>query len=466
MYREKLNSVKALQTSPASRLLAYWIMGIMAVSFLVLFLPWQQNIQGSGLVTAFTPADRPQTVETAIAGRIKEWRVREGVYVAKGDTLVVLTEVKDKFFDPEMLTRIEEQLTAKVGGMEAKEAKMAALDNQIEALKAGLALKLEQTDNKVVQKRLKVQSDSMALEAAKVDAKIYQRQFEAAQNMFNSGLIALVKLEESRSKQQKAQSTLIEYQNKLDAAKNDLEITILDLRTLRAEASEKIAKAYSDRNATLSDLQDSRSDYSKGRNDYANMQIRSQQYFVLAPQDGYVVKALQSGIGETVKEGEALLTIMPYDPEKAIEIYVKAMDVPLLDTGRHVRLQFDGWPALQISGLSELVAVGTFGGKVRVIDYVSSKPGKYRVLVTPDKREGDKDWPSSLRLGSAAYGWVMLEKVPIWYEIWRQLNGFPPQFYEEQPYEKDGGDKDKKGKEEPKKEEEEKDPKKKPKPKA
>jgi hypothetical protein len=135
-----------------------------------------------------------------------------------------------------------------------------------------------------------------------------------------------------------------------------------------------------------------------------------------------VVKALKAGIGETIKEQEAVVTVMPANPSVAVELYVKPMDVPLLAIGREVRLEFDGWPALQFSGWPN-VAVGTFGGTISVIDAVDSKAGKYRLLVSP--RAGDSLWPVQLRQGSSVYGWAMLDDVPIWYEIWRQLNGFP-----------------------------------------
>jgi hypothetical protein len=93
-----------------------------------------------------------------------------------------------------------------------------------------------------------------------------------------------------------------------------------------------------------------------------------------------------------------------------------------------VRIEFDGFPALQFSGWPS-VSVGSFGGEVEVIDYVNSKPGEFRILVIPDKE--DEKWPKQIRNGSGTQGWVMLDDVPVWYEIWRQLNGFPPSLYEE-----------------------------------
>ncbi len=158
------------------------------------------------------------------------------------------------------------------------------------------------------------------------------------------------------------------------------------------------------------------------------MEIRNERYQILAPQSGFIVKTLQAGIGETVKEGDPVCTIMPDEADLAVELYVKAMDVPLVEKGRNVRIQFDGWPALQFSGWPS-VSVGTFGGTVKVIDYVNSKPGEFRLLVQPDG--SNEKWPKQLRVGSGIKAWVMLNDVPVWYELWRQLNGFPPSLYEE-----------------------------------
>jgi hypothetical protein len=100
----------------------------------------------------------------------------------------------------------------------------------------------------------------------------------------------------------------------------------------------------------------------------------------------------------------------------------------LISKGRKVRIEFDGFPALQFSGWPS-VSVGSFGGTVEVIDFVNTKPGEFRILVIPDPT--DDKWPKQIRNGSGIQGWVMLDDVPVWYEIWRQLNGFPPSLYEE-----------------------------------
>jgi len=167
--------------------------------------------------------------------------------------------------------------------------------------------------------------------------------------------------------------------------------------------------------------------------------MRRDQYALTARQAGYIVRALKVGIGETVKEGEAIAMIQPKNPDLAVEMYVRAMDVPLLSSERKVRIQFDGWPALQFSGWPS-VSVGTFGGRVKVIDRVNAENGQFRILVVPDP--DDEPWPYQLRIGSGVKGWVMLDNVRVWYEIWRQFNGFPPSLYEE-PLEKTTNDKQK-----------------------
>jgi hypothetical protein len=138
--------------------------------------------------------------------------------------------------------------------------------------------------------------------------------------------------------------------------------------------------------------------------------------------------------GQYVKEGEDLCTIVPDSTDRVVELSLDGLDAPLVlayaeRTGRmpHVRLQFEGWPAVQFSGWPEL-AIGTFGGRIRQIDQASLGGGKFRVLVEPEERLTGDVWPDQqfLRQGNLAIGWVFLNRVPLGYEIWRRLNGFPP----------------------------------------
>lgn len=397
---ERLYSLRAIRPPKSSRLLARWLLGISILFIIVLFLPWQQNIRGTGRVTALNPTNRPQTVEAVIAGRIQQWHVSEGEYVEKGDTIITISEVREKYFDPQLLTRLQEQLTAKENSIVSKGDKIKALERQIRALREGMIIKVQQA--------------KMKMEAERVRFMNAENQFERNKKLFEAGNIPLTKFQEIEYKYQGSQADYINSQTEL----NGVEADFLD----------KISKAESDINNTQAELFEAEADVAKLRNEFTNMQIRSQQYQVLAPQSGIIVKALKSGLGETVMEGDAVCTIMPEASDLAVEMYIAAMNVPLIRKGSHVRLEFDGWPALQVSGWPS-VSVGTFGGVVEVVDYVNTRPGEFRILVKPDQK--DEAWPRQLRVGSGIKGWAMLQDVPIWYEIWRQLNGFPPSLYEE-----------------------------------
>src|SRR5690606_12471964 len=294
----------------------------------------------------------------------------------------------------------QEQINAKEQSLIAKEQKAAALLRQINALR-------EAMQNKISQAKAK-------LEAEEVRFKNAENQFQRNTKLFEAGNIPLTKYQENEYKYQGAQA--------------DFTNAKIEHDRVEAEYLDKISKAESDRSNTQAEIFDNAADLAKLRNEFANMRIRNEQYQIIAPQDGVVVRAMLAGIGETIKEGEAVCMIMPLTEEDlAVELYVKAMDVPLITRGRKVRIEFDGWPALQFSGWPS-VSVGTFGGEVKVIDYVNSKPGEFRLLVVPDR--SDDQWPSQLRVGSGIKAWVMLDDVPVWYEIWRQLNGFPPSLYE------------------------------------
>lgn len=398
--QDKLYALRALKRPHAGKLLAKWLLGVICIFILILFVPWQQNIRGSGKVTALNPMNRPQKIQSVIAGQVQKWHVREGQYVQKGDTIMTISEVKEKYFDPKLLMRLQEQINAKEGSIVSKEEKAQALKRQINALKSAMQNKIDQSEAK--------------LEAERVRFQNAENQFQRNKKLFEAGNIPLTKFQDIEYKYQGSRADYLNAQIELDR--------------VEAEYLDKISKAESDFSNTQAELFEAQGDVAKLRNEFANMRIRSNQYQILAPQDGFVVKATVAGLGETVKEGEPVCTIMPESTDLAVELYVKAMDVPLLSRGRDVRIEFDGWPALQFSGWPS-VSVGTFGGKVEVIDYVNSHPGEFRVLVIPDSSE--QKWPKQLRVGSGIKGWVMLDDVPVWYEMWRQLNGFPPSLYEE-----------------------------------
>lgn len=421
--KSKLYSIKLVSTPRTGKLITYWLIGILMLMIIILFVPWQQNVSGKGQLTALSPQERPQTIQSPIAGRIENWHVQEGQFVKKGDTILVITEIKEKFLDPDLLPRLREQVGAKEGVIQSTIQKAEALDNQIQALDRSLILKLQQAENKVIQSKLKVKSDSIDLVAETVNYAIADTQLTLGNKLINKGLITLIEYQKRQEKFQSASAKLISQENKLLDAKNSLLNAQIELNSIRADYQEKVAKANSDRSATLAYVAEAEGDLAKLENEYSSMLVRNTFYTIKAPQDGFVVRAVRVGIGENIKEGEPIITIMPSNPKMAVEMYVKAMDTPLLKKGQKVRIQFDGWPAIVFAGWPN-VSVGTFGGLIQVVDFVESQNGSFRVLIVPDPE--DDPWPVQLRMGSGAFGWAMLDNVPIWFEIWRQLNGFPP----------------------------------------
>lgn len=392
-----------------------------------MFLPWTQNIRALGYLTTLKPSHRPQTIQSPIPGRIEKWYVQEGDFVKKGDTILFISEIKNEYFDPNLVQRTGQQIKSKSMAVSSYGEKVKALNNQIGAVSQERILKLKQAENKLIQSRLKVKSDSIDLEAAKTNISIAQRQFDRIVQLEKEGLKAVTDVEEKRLKLQETQAKLISQENKLLAAINEVLNSEVEINRVRAEYTDKLSKAQSDMYTAQSNQYDSEAQVSKLESDFTNYEMRSDMYYIRAPQAGYINKAIQGGIGETFKEGDRLVGIMPSEYELAVETFVEPIDLPLVHVGEEFRIQFDGWPAIVFSGWPNL-SYGTYGGKVVAIETFISDNGKYRVLLAPDPN--DHPWPKDIRVGSGANTLALLEDVPIWFELWRQLNGFPPNYYQ------------------------------------
>lgn len=403
------------------------LLGFAIFCFIAMFFPWTQNISGKGNVTTLKPGQRPQSIQSPIPGRIEKWHVNEGDFVMKGDTILEISEVKSEYFDPNLVERTGDQIKAKSSSVVSYNEKIKALQRQIMALQTERKLKLEQTRNKLKQAHLKVKSDSIDLEAAKTNISIAELQYNRTVTLQQEGLKATRDVEDKRLKFQEAQAKYISQENKYLASQNELINAEMEISSTNASYADKIAKAQSDLYTAQSAQFDTEAQVSKLENEFSNYEIRDKLRHVVAPQSGYINKALVGGIGETFKEGDRLVSIMPSEYDLAVETFVEPLDLPLLHVGEKVRIQFDGWPAIVFSGWPN-VSYGTYGGEVVAIENFISPNGKYRVLIAPDKH--DHEWPQAIRVGSGAYTMALLNDVPIWFELWRKLNGFPPNYYQ------------------------------------
>lgn len=396
------------------------------ILIIILFLPWTQIVSGNGQVTTLTPDQRPQTIQSPIPGRIEKWYVKEGEFVNKGDTILHISEIKNEYFDPQLVERTGQQIQAKSMSVRSYEEKVKALNNQIEALETERRLKLNMASNKLIQARLKVQSDSIDFEAAKTNIEIAKRRYDRIESLEGEGLYSLRDLEENKLKLQETEAKLISQENKLLSSINEVINAEIEINRVQAEYTDKISKAQSDLYTAQSGQFDTSAQVTKLENERTNYEMRNDMYFIRAPQSGIINKAIRGGIGETFKEGERLVGIMPDGYDMAVETFVEPIDLPLMYIGAKVRIQFDGWPAIVFSGWPN-VSYGTYGGKIVAIENFISDNGKYRVLISPDPEA--ETWPSDVRVGSGAFTMALLEDVPIWFELWRKLNGFPPNYY-------------------------------------
>lgn len=394
----------------------YWFYGVLISIVLTLMLPWTQNIRSKGYVTTLKQEQRPQELNSVIAGRIVKWYVNEGDNVNPGDTIVQLAEIKDNYLDPELLQRTQEQIVAKKSGIDFYDTKVIATNAQLNALTQAMNLKLKQLSMKII-------GDSMEAVAASNDLKIAEAQFKRQQVMRDSGLASLVQLEQRNQY----------YQSAL-AKKASADIKFMNARTelyqVRQEYAEKMFKAQGEKATAQSEIAAGQAELSKLSNQYANYKIRNGLYFLIAPQSGQVVKASKSGINEILKEGEKIAEIVPDKIDYAVELYVRPVDLPLLSKGQQVRFMFDGFPAIVFSGWPAK-SYGTFSGKIVAVENSVSSNGKFRVLVGEDSTI--KKWPRTLKMGAGAQGIALLKDVPIWYELWRNINGFPPDYYKANP---------------------------------
>ena len=410
-----------------------WLWGMLILIVPIMFLPWTQNIRAKGTVTTLRQEERPQELNTIIPGRIIKWHVKEGDFVKEGDTILQLGEVKVDYFDPQLLPRTQQQIDAKQQSIEGYINKANTTLIQARALEKGRELKLQSLENKIAQQKLKVQTDEADLLALNNELNVYKRQIDAAKIMLDSGAISLSEFEKRKVNYQNGLAKTNSTNNRLLQNSQELINLRIEQNSAIQDYTDKIAKTQGERFSSLSNAASTEADVLKLQNQYSNYDARNKLYYITAPQSGQITKAKKAGIGEMLKEGDMMVEIVPDSIQYAVEMYIEPMDLPLISLGQKVRFIFDGFPVIVFSGWPKN-SYGTFGGKVAAIETSVSYNGKFRVLVIENPQ--DKQWPEQLRMGGGANGIALLKNVRIYYELWRNINGFPPEYYQTEKNEK------------------------------
>jgi multidrug resistance efflux pump len=442
-----LPSLRLARSSRLARRFGRVLAVLLGVAIIAtLFAPWQQSVTGSGNVIAYAPLERQMVVESPIKGRILDWGVGivENAHVKKGQRIL---EVQD--IDPDYLLRLQEQeesgqrqlaaaqesLAAGLRHVEAAQASIVPYEAQLRAYRTVQTEVVAAADQYVKSAEQKVEAETRALEEAEAGFSQAQADYLRQKNLFEKQFASEQKFQQAEQKYLEAKAKVGKAQAYVAASKNELEAKRREREAKERKAQAEIEYAQTSLNKALADVAKSQGDVAKAKSEVtkaeqslAKLQTavsRQQRQVVTAPRDGFILKLLANQGGEMVKEGDPLCIIVPDTADRAVQVWLDGNDAPLVEPGRHVRLQFEGWPAVQFAGWPS-VAVGTFGGEVLSVDSTDNGKGKFRVLVGPTA--DDAAWPSDryLKQGVRANGWVLLDEVGLGYELWRRLNGFPP----------------------------------------
>lgn len=442
-----LPSLRLARSSRLARRAGKILLVLLILGFgLVMIAPWQQSVSGSGSVIAFAPRERQQTIEVAIKGRILRWgeNVFENAHVSEGDLIAEIQDV-----DPMLMTRLEDQLTASNSQVSAMEKIVAANRRNLEAahtivlsfesqLRAYESVKdqiLASADAAIAGAKNKIEAEQQQLEENRAALTQAEADYERQKQLFEEKIVSEGKFQLAERKYLEATAKVAKADAYVESARNDLEGKQRDRDAKEQKAlvdiqyaTASLRKATGDVAKADSDIAKAQSELNKSQKDLLEMQTkvsRQQSQVIIAPFDGFLTKITPNQGSQILKEGDTLCVIVPDTADRAVQVWLDGNDAPLVSTGRHVRLQFEGWPAVQFAGWPS-VAVGTFGGTIVSVDATDDGKGKFRALVRPD---GNSDpWPDDryLRQGVRTNAWVLLERVPLWYELWRNLNGFPP----------------------------------------
>ena len=406
-----------VQAPRVVRVLARLLVMLLLVTAVALTLtPWQQNIAGSGRVVAFNPEERLQRIEAPVDGRIVQWHVVEGSQVRRGDPIVDLSDN-----DPSIIERLQQERDAVVRTIDESESRARSLDDRIIGLIETLKSSVTAAELREQMARDRVTAAEQGLTAARAakvtaDLNIERQRALMAKGLTSTRNVELAELESATRNAEVDRATAT-----LNAARAEAASLSAELVRTRADATARIDEARAS-------LASANSDVAKARAELAKLEVRisrQETQRVVAPIDGTVMRVVARQSGELLKAGAVLAQLVPASSRDVVELWIDGNDMPMVLPGHPVRLQFEGWPALQFSGWPS-IAVGTFGGRVILVDPAESGLGQFRVLVEPDPE--DDPWPSQrfLRQGVQANGWVLLNIVPLGYELWRQFNGFPP----------------------------------------
>lgn len=412
-----LEAIKLAATVPLAGRIARNLIKLFLILFIFLAItPWQQNVRGVGRVVAYTPYERQQFIGAPVDGRIAEWRVIEGTQVKKGD---ILAQMLDN--DPLLIQRLQNERHTIQTRQDAVNARVATFQTQLKMAEQARPQALNAAKSRVDMAHERYKAAVHNLTAAEAAQKTSGLNLTRQDQLFRKGLTSKRNLELAQLEMAQRFTETNRNKATVTAAKNEVEALTADANKLANDTTSSIEKSRADLNKAIEEQNYVRAEMLKLETRLARQITQT----IVAPRDGTIFRLLANPGAELVKAGQAIAILVPNSGQRAVELWLDGNDLPLVVNKSHVRLQFEGYPAIQFGGWPEF-SVGSFGGEVSLIDSTDDGKGHFRVLISPDP--DDISWPEPrfLRQGVRVNGWVLLGQVTLGYELWRIFNGFPP----------------------------------------
>lgn len=429
----RLQSWEAVQIPERLKFSSRLAIKLVVIFLLIIaFLPWTQTITVTGQLSAYSPFERPQDIEAQITGRIQKWHVFEGVRVKKDDLIVELEDYDPNFMAPDLLSFLEQRKKAleqtrraALARAEQLDKRIAEMQNLVKAAVPSAQARVVEAENKVREAYQKVESARIAMATAELNVNRHKQLAE-------QGLVSQRELELSIQGSIATQADFQGAQANVKAAEQGMKALSFGRDQISAEVLQRLLDAEAARDSSVAEAAKATDQLAEVSLRLSNATQRRMASKILAPIDGTVVKMAEAGAGETVRQGDKIVRLSPNSLDKAIEMTADGIDAPLLNVGRKVKILFYGIPAIPLPAWPELMA-GTYNGVIKVIDQTDDGKGNFRFWVVPDP--DDRPWPEQthVRQGTKAMGWVTLNRVPLWYELWRRFNLFPPDYQERPP---------------------------------
>jgi multidrug resistance efflux pump len=429
----KLQSWEAVQIPERLRFSSRLAIKLVVLFLLIIaFVPWTQTITVTGQLSAYNPYERPQDIEAQITGRIKKWHILEGVRVKQGDLILELDDYDPSFMSPDLLTFLAQRKKALEDTRKAALARAEQLDKRIQEMQNLVKAAVPSAQARVVEAENKVREARQKVEAAKIAVETAELNVDRHKQLAEQGLVSQRELELTIQAAIGSKADLQGAQANLKAAEQAMKALSFGRDQVSAEVLQRLLDAEAARDASVAEAAKAADQLADVALRQSNAEQRRLASRILAPIDGTVVRMAEAGAGETVRQGDKLVRLSPTSFDKAIEMTADGLDAPLLNVGRKVKILFYGIPAIPLPAWPELMA-GTYSGVIKVIDQVDDGKGNFRFWVVPDPE--DRPWPDQthVRQGTKAMGWVVLNRVPLWYELWRRFNLFPPDYQERPP---------------------------------